>query len=839
MHLHPPSYQDATRRPDWLEFVAPYVPIKDYARLCLVSRRFYGHFAPRLWNDPLTTAAAVTAAAAGHRVHIRDNNDLEWFYHFMHQMRYVRENTRLLVTSIDLRRFTPDTSGEFSLYSSKTPLSESLQSLPSTFPSLRCILLDGHSDADASDLIPSPDTRTGCDVLLVSTPHCQSKLPEVFYASQYLSTLIYLDVSYMTGSPTSLKQLLGRGAFGPAYFPDLRILKMKGLEVDDVTAALLFATFKDRLWSLDLSQNRLTDRMFDAMHNDAFPAGTLRGGHADAEGVLVCPAGHGSASFGTFCFVNESEWSVTFNHPERHLADAPVYSQDAYGASQQHTRARLDGRTRPQDDSEDAVKILFSGKTGSNPPNREHIHDLGICQGQHGITHLYLNDNSGITASAISRMIMSSPGQLEHVECSNMSLDMPESGRPGWLSPISTRLLGILGTTHIFRPVFSSNLQVLRIHHSLVTQLASVYSQNDSSAYLSTMENLWLAEAFLLPRAKLAYPHKEAAAFTPDTNPRLQSLTLTHIPRYSTGPLIDSLVSLLKLASMQERAIQDTRKMLITNHRGPAMVPGLRHIRLEFDHDPREHDLGDSDDDEDDLDAEQLVSLAAKGFSFFGEAGWASSASSPSALSKPSPPVTGLPRKSEHRQDEARNHDQSPPVSVRLNSNSTSSSNAYVNLSDTASNIAEPPVTDTVMYQGTWSGAEFTVPVWIGSSSAASISSAAVREYMRLLAKDKRLHTDVQPAMPCHIAAGVPEGKYIYGAAWRAILWPPDHKIRTPSKRELRTSMKDVIEAMKAYRVQTRERYEKIKRDAEGCREEVMLGEPHFYYTGRLEVVRS
>ena len=51
-----PSYQEATKRPDWLELVALHVPIQEYARLCLVSKRFYHQFAPRLWNDPLVVA---------------------------------------------------------------------------------------------------------------------------------------------------------------------------------------------------------------------------------------------------------------------------------------------------------------------------------------------------------------------------------------------------------------------------------------------------------------------------------------------------------------------------------------------------------------------------------------------------------------------------------------------------------------------------------------------------------------------------------------------------------------------------------------------------------------
>ncbi len=51
-----PSYQEAIQRPDWLELVAPYVSVRDFAGMARVSSRFYGYFAPRLWNDPLTAA---------------------------------------------------------------------------------------------------------------------------------------------------------------------------------------------------------------------------------------------------------------------------------------------------------------------------------------------------------------------------------------------------------------------------------------------------------------------------------------------------------------------------------------------------------------------------------------------------------------------------------------------------------------------------------------------------------------------------------------------------------------------------------------------------------------
>ena len=54
-----PSYHEAVARSDWLDLVAPYMPISDYAKLCTVCRRFHRQFAPRLWNDPLKAARAL------------------------------------------------------------------------------------------------------------------------------------------------------------------------------------------------------------------------------------------------------------------------------------------------------------------------------------------------------------------------------------------------------------------------------------------------------------------------------------------------------------------------------------------------------------------------------------------------------------------------------------------------------------------------------------------------------------------------------------------------------------------------------------------------------------
>lgn len=55
-----PSYTEATGPQDWLDTVAPYVDVRDFTSLCLVSNRFYSRFAPRLWKDPLRTVGALS-----------------------------------------------------------------------------------------------------------------------------------------------------------------------------------------------------------------------------------------------------------------------------------------------------------------------------------------------------------------------------------------------------------------------------------------------------------------------------------------------------------------------------------------------------------------------------------------------------------------------------------------------------------------------------------------------------------------------------------------------------------------------------------------------------------
>ncbi|KAL2159779.1 hypothetical protein VTH06DRAFT_1912 [Thermothelomyces fergusii] len=679
--------------------------------------------------------------------------------------------------------------------------------------------------------------------------------------------------------PGSLRNPLSQRTLSPANLPGLRILKLRGREMDDLTAVLLFKTFGEQLWSLDMSRNKLTDDALDAINQLSFPSRTSRTDHYAVEGRIEWLSAS-SPSFGTFCTVTESGWSADFRHPHRHIADPPCYI--APGEAQPHPAVapRLDGRVKILPDSAEAVKAMLSGGVGSHRPPLESEQIADICRAPQGITHLYLSSNN-VSATGLARMVRSSPGQLQRLECDSVSFQLPEAAPPSWLS--EARLSGALGCAHLFRPVFSANLQVLRIHHSVVTQLLTLAIDG-----LSPMTNLWVAETQLLPRAELAYPE----AFVPDMNPRLQSLVLTRIPRYSTGPLIGKLIAFLKLASVQERAIQDARS---PSRHGPPTLPGLRHIRLEFDPDPLENLTENSFGLELDLDAAAAMGDATKRFSFFGDSGWSSAPSTAKEAPRATPPPNGP----ESVRDPASKskpirisqpgpppHPSRHPPSAHAHAAAAAATAAPTTPCPDETSVfpvghldGRPrPQRNHVRIPHSWPRREGTTPlsalVWAGYSSdrpdgmlggtgRESGEGAgdhgdddepppAVREYARLVRAHPRLRRDPVPATPCHVRAGVPPGELLFGAAWASILCPPPAASATtatatatagggasrpvlPTREQLR-GMRDVVEAVKEHRARTRRAYEAARKEAEARGEQARPGPPHFHWGGRLEV---
>ncbi|KAF7551530.1 hypothetical protein G7Z17_g4938 [Cylindrodendrum hubeiense] len=750
-----PSYHEATARPDWLHLVAPFVTPRDYPALCLVDTRFWHVFAPRLWLNVL-----LAARQAG-----LQSGDAWWFNFVFVQLERTEPKTRALVCVLDARQFAKD-SYHFASDQQERSLNQSFKRALALLPNVTCLLLDGHADLDPGSFLVADGLETpGQRLRLLSIAGYPSPLPTTFFSFPSLIGLVYLDISGIPGSIWPMIQ--------PSLLTDLRILKIRDREVDDVAFNALAHCFGIRLWSLDISKNRLTDAIIGTLSTKCFRVSILRSdAYFRVEGKLEL-AHTGTPDYGVFVFVDESEWSGSFSHPERYLVDAPMYMADAESGPQEYQAFRSDGQSRMKSDSADDVHRAFSGQD----PHLS-VESYRDCL---GLTHLNLSNNQ-ISAAGIEKVLRNSNGHLEELACDCMPLVIiPKTHSRIW--PKSAMLYGILNAAHFLRPVFSSNLRTLRLHHSVVTQIPTLEMEG-----LSKFSRLHLAETSILSRSEQAYAH----SFVPDMNPRLTSLTLTRIPRRSSGPLIAKLVHFLKLLSIQERVIYDANA-ITTSWRGSGILDGLRHLRLEFEPDGRE----ESFDTVEHLDAEELMNTGDQGFSFFSDE---RATRRPTLTSQVS--VLGEVRNSSGVTCESRNDD-----SDRVDG-------------------------DFLTHYGEWNGGPFSVPVWIGPKGRGD--NSVIDAYRRLVLKHN-VRDGVGPATASQVIAGAPDKSYVFHTAWCMAIMPD--KLESPPWNNL-VAMKDVLEELKRFRQTGRAKYMGLKKQTPGGTE-VPPGEPHFFWMGRLEVFKE
>ncbi|KAJ4261613.1 hypothetical protein NW762_007045 [Fusarium torreyae] len=722
-----PSYQDAVSA-DWLHLVAPYISHQDFPSLCRVSRRFWETFAPRIWST----------IPRSDRVTDGDSEDASLFSSVFNQLNWTRSETRSLVRIFDAR----STTGTYSLNMGSN-LSSKLKDAIRFLPNLSSFLVDGHEDLDPSDFL----SEAGHQALLLSMADCPLSLSAKFVAS--LRGLVYLDLSRVLGSLRPL--------FQPDALPELRVLKLQGKEVDDATIESLTAHFETRLWGLDLSSNKLTDQALEHIGARClWPADLRSDVNFDVEGKLEF--GSTTPEYGTWIRIIESQWSGSFSHQNRHLVDAPSY--DLHDTlPQEFVHKRLDGKTSIKSDSADAV---CRGLQGENP----HLAP-GSFQASQGLTHLNLTDNQ-ISSLGVRKLLTLCRGHLQQFSCDSMLL-VPSSKTFTAAWPRTAKLYGFFAA-HTLRPVFSSNLRVVKLHHSVVTRIPTLEIEG-----LSTMARLYISESSILPRAEKAFPE----AFVPDMNPRITSLTLTRIPRRSSGPLVDILVSFLKLLSTQERAIFDA-----SSRRGPSVLAGLRHLRLEFEPDP----YGEDSSMAEDIDAEELLNSGDRGFSFFGD-------------------EAAEPRSIHGAADSVRRLGSSDPPPEKQGLDQYELEYLEIDIS-----LDEKPT---------------KTQVWVGPKES---DSPVLQNYRKLVLHD-RIRDHVGPAMPEQVLAGVPSSALISHTAWCLAIMPP--KIKEPVRAELE-KMQDVLAELKRFRLAGRAKYLKLQREFRS--RTVPPGPPHGFWLGRLEV---
>lgn len=857
-----PSYREATRRfvledgkkayQDVFDLAVPHIDPRDYYNLCLVSRDICAVFSPLLTKNPIRMIRTLgmlpergKRCSSPAQLHGRKAHadcflcvlDPRWYFNFVNRFLETTETSKSeKFITMDFREFRAHFN-DMSNSGNPAALTTTVLRLMERSSDMRCLVLDGRTDLEVALFAREQDKQSFRQVRLFSMANCQVTLPAMFFGHPDLQSLVYLDISNNKMWRTNLVVI--SKTFTPLQLPHLRILKLKGLGISSSMAALMLELFRWQLWSIDLSGNNISADFMDQLVMLGVRRGRLgrlqTDEHFQVEGNLRAS----TDPVRGFYFVDESASSATFSHADRYLADPPTYTvaQDDHddNLGQPRAQGRLTGTEAIRGDSlEDTMQALDGGPFRPIPSAQETpCDDIPRT----GFTHLHLNDLN-FSSRAVERLLMYHSGYIEHFEC-NRGLMMYGFGnewlaKTPWLSS-SYVLYGFPGASYLFRPVFQSNLRVLKIHHSLVTNVPTLVTDGNC-----VPENLWLAETRLRERMDLAYPQ----TYVPDMNPRLHSLTLSKVPRLSTGVVIKRLITFLKLAAAQEQGIEQTRRA-ITHHRGATVLRGLRHIRIEFDFYPTE-ELQALGSDED-------VAEAMNELSIVSESAWDASSRAPGRNRKARSTKSTL----------TPSNDNSDNFFFTTNPVTTSTTTAPKATQpsapvppdyDVAQHHAPPSPdvpqrlttfpfdhTDTEYYSHAVQGGPATALVWIGPGFISERHPPAVSEYMRILASSPRFAHVPTAATPCHVAAGVPAGALVFGRAWDYILVPPTSRqeIKKPTAAELRGpgGLRDVLEALKSFRRESRARYHAALADAR--REGVAGGQahhPHDYWKGRLDI---
>ncbi|KAL5615314.1 hypothetical protein BROUX41_005361 [Berkeleyomyces rouxiae] len=727
----PPSYTYAVTRVDPFALICPEIPFTLVPVLVQVSKRLRRIFLPVLWRDPLRSVRRLG----------RDPyQDIQWLQDLAKKLPTFTASLRETISVLDLRDFaTRDVA-----LSASDDVSLTLASLILWMPNLNSVIV-------------GPDTRFDLNVVLPTVPRLRLlslqdpgfEVSANMFAQLDPSSLAYFEMSSAPGKKLNLPGIEGVRIF--------KLRKSRVADIDAVTVVSALSMYR-KVWSLDLSHNNISDDAIIQMMDFLFLDLAIRSNaHFFSEGRLVNPSLRGHVNFGPFEVIHESRDSCTFNHEARYFVDSPSYvSEDS-----ENTVVRNNGISEPLDDSLEFLNDVLSKPEGDtrSPPQV--------------LTHLNLSQNN-ITSLGLEKLLRTSRGFLEVLSCSGTKVYATGKSIGAWKS--NSSLYGVFGAAQLVRPVYSSNLRRLTIHHSLVTQIPSLVSA-DHSGYAA----LYLAEQVLLPQVQLMYPQGQ---YKPDMNTRLTSLTLTSVPRRSTGSLVKALIDFLDLLATQERAIKYHTES--STRRAPPMVRGLRSLRLEFETDPlsdmSEHGLSL------DLDIQGLIDTT-KDFTFF-----PSQSSQPSASPSTATPAPA-PSKLSH--EAAKQAAREATRALRLG--------ATPHRPRTMKSPEPQSQHDRyITFSSQWLDKSYTTKVWAGRAPSDPMDAAqvspAVHAYTHAV-MNPALQKIPGPASSVQIRAGVPDGALIFHDAWEAAALP-EARLTSLSETQEKDAraMVDVVLELRKYR---------------------------------------
>ena len=450
------------------------------------------------------------------------------------------------------------------------------------FPNLKFAILDGITnfhDANLKKLARIYREEIGdiadfCELIVLSAARCQDFDFSISLPYQCVANLWYLDISFTSCNEGWFRQ------FASAMLPNLRVVKLQCVRLTDRSFATILDALGEKLWSLDISLNELSDKsLFKIL--DRMPA--------------LLP----------------ERYPDPMNPRALFYEDSPLYAtHDQYATMVNSSIAPL----RP--DSKYGF-IQYLKKYGHFDTRHTAVLEEGDPVARvTGITHLYLARNK-FTADGIWDLLESA-SRLQVLDVGSIYSTMP--GIPAY-----SRLDC---ASHLLR-TSGNRLERLRIHHSIITNTISAltwdrFTEDTNPAIITSNEKAARTESVLSHSAAFT-------AFNPNDNHRITDLTLTGIPTKTRGFVSSALINLVMQCAEQEGHIKHIKVMQRgrQSRRSPPLLLGLRNLTLEFlpQEDPNDQPLPFSVSG--DRDAENFVSQLEDTFSFFPEAKTAKSPVTP------------------------------------------------------------------------------------------------------------------------------------------------------------------------------------------------------------------
>jgi hypothetical protein len=426
-------------------------------------------------------------------------------------------------------------------------------------PNLRFFYLDGltveNPDRPISPVIKAVKP---CQILLLSTTGTRTLNCGLVPEHKAFHHVMFLDISH-TVRPEGFQRL-----FNSTSFPNLRVLKLRGLKLTDSMLPNMILHTGLRLWSLDIRENLLTGVGIWLILDNcirSYPA------------MMPCVK-------------------------SKTLREAPEYEQDATIDLYRQAKS-LSLTCRPDDEESFSAYLKAHGDL---------MQHCGIVLDEDddlmkatGLTHLYISGNK-LNEVAVDAILEHS----SYLRVLDIGSIMVRPSNPG-TNFSQTTTAGV----HLFSSYSSrSRTEVLRIHHSIITGVDTPLPRASPSKYsLQSLRDL---------ERRQASPDWES--YNPQDNYYLHELTLTDLPTKSYGPIAHRLIEFLNNCVAQERYLLDASVAVgLRSRRSPILLSGLRMLRLEFMGEDTRESSGSYKSTSEDRDADNFLRESAQDFSFFND----------------------------------------------------------------------------------------------------------------------------------------------------------------------------------------------------------------------------